>query len=108
MNLKMAKPAAEFSLKAPPRIDVICNSPELSSDPDLCFLDKAHLCIEASVREAEEEASKDRQVLVGCDVRGVRDFRLSKGSFEGEIEKHKKVANHADDKTQDDDWGKYP
>ena len=50
MNLKMAKPAAEFSLKDPAKIDVICKSKNYEVGKLRCLI--SNLCVEASVRES--------------------------------------------------------
>ena len=100
MNLKMANPAAEFSLNAPPRIEVIWNVREvhivkLRPWPDLS--------VKAGVWEAKEEARKYSQILVRRDVSSVRLRGLAQRSFKGEIQKHEEVAYHADDEAEDDD-----
>ena len=77
----MAKPAAEFSLKDPARIEVICKTKVYDGINEEVG-DETNLCVEARVRESEEEASEDSQVLVRHDVGGVCLFSLSKWSFE--------------------------
>ena len=50
MNLKMAKPAAEFSLKDPARMDVICKLK--ISEVGNFAVEEPNLRVEASVRES--------------------------------------------------------
>ena len=61
MNLKIANPWADLSLKAPPSIEVIYW--EANHEDEISKLIQ-NLCVEASIREAKDKCSEDCEILI--------------------------------------------
>ena len=60
-----------------------------------------HLSHEASIRKSENKAGEESQFLTRADVANIVCF--TKWGINWEIDEHKEVRNHAENKSKDDD-----